>query len=55
MVGEDNVMASADMPHAEGRDSELEEVAEREDIPVDLRRKMLTTNTQRFYKFKDRA
>ncbi len=55
MVGEDNVMASADMPHAEGRDSELEEVAEREDIPAELRRKMLTTNTQRFYKFKDRA
>ena len=53
MVGEDNVMASADMPHSEGRDSELEEVAEREDIPVALRRKMLTSNTERFYGFKD--
>jgi predicted TIM-barrel fold metal-dependent hydrolase len=49
LLGEDHLLASADMPHAEGRDSELEEVLERDDVPARIREKILTTNTLRFY------
>jgi predicted TIM-barrel fold metal-dependent hydrolase len=49
LLGEDRLLASADMPHAEGRDSELEEVLERDDVPARIREKILTTNTLRFY------
>ena len=48
-VGEDCVFASADMPHAEGRESELEEMVERTDLPAGLRDKILSANTLRFY------
>lgn len=51
LLGEDNLLASADMPHAEER-GELEEVAERDDIAVRIRKKILTTNTLRFYDLK---
>jgi predicted TIM-barrel fold metal-dependent hydrolase len=49
LLGEDNLLASADIPHAEGRDGELEEVLERVDILAAIRTKILTTNTLRFY------
>jgi predicted TIM-barrel fold metal-dependent hydrolase len=49
MVGEDYVMASADMPHAEARDNHMTEIAARPDIPTRSREKILTTNTLRFY------
>ena len=52
MVGEDCIFASADMPHAEGRETELEEMVERIDLPVSLREKILSTNTLRFYNLK---
>ena len=52
MVGEDCIFASADMPHAEGRETELEEMVERIDLPASLREKILSTNTLRFYNLK---
>ena len=52
LLGEDHIMGSADMPHAEARDNHLTEIAERKDIPAHVKEKILTHNTARFYGFK---
>jgi len=52
LLGEDHVMGSADMPHAEARDNHLTVIAERMDIPAHVREKILTHNPARFYGFK---
>jgi predicted TIM-barrel fold metal-dependent hydrolase len=52
LIGGDHVMASADMPHAEAREGHMDEIAGREDIPVDIRTKILWDNTLRFYNLK---
>lgn len=49
LLGEDHVMASADIPHAEARDNHLTEIAERADIPEAVRAKILNDNPARFY------
>ena len=52
LIGEDHVMASADIPHAEARDNHLAEIAERKDIEARVKEKILTHNPARFYGFK---
>ncbi|HLI29072.1 MAG TPA: amidohydrolase family protein [Chloroflexota bacterium] len=49
VLGEDRVMASADMPHAEARDNHLEEIQERADLTPAQKEKILTYNPARFY------
>jgi predicted TIM-barrel fold metal-dependent hydrolase len=49
LAGDDHVMASADMPHAEARDNHLDEVSERSDISSAVKEKILTHNPARFY------
>ena len=49
ILGEDRVMASADIPHAEARDNHLNEVAERDDLSPAVKDKILTYNPARFY------
>jgi predicted TIM-barrel fold metal-dependent hydrolase len=52
LVSEDCVMASADIPHAEARDSHLEEIKERHDLSERVRAKILGENPARFYGLK---
>ena len=52
LVGEDYVMASADIPHAEARDNHLAEITERQDIAPHVKEKILTHNPARFYGMK---
>jgi predicted TIM-barrel fold metal-dependent hydrolase len=52
MIGEDHVMASADLPHAEARDNHLAEIAERKDLDAHVKQKILTYNPARFYGLK---
>lgn len=49
MWGEDRVMISSDMPHAELRDSAMDEVLERDDLSESTKRKLLVENALRFY------
>jgi uncharacterized protein len=49
LLGEDAVMASADIPHAEARDSHLNEVSERADLSAAVKEKILSYNPARFY------
>jgi predicted TIM-barrel fold metal-dependent hydrolase len=49
VLGEDHVMASADIPHPEGRENCIGEVLEREDLSDALKRKILCDNPARFY------
>jgi predicted TIM-barrel fold metal-dependent hydrolase len=49
LVGEDCVMASADIPHAEARDNHLEEIKARRDLSDRIRGKILGANPARFY------
>ena len=51
-LGDDYMMASGDVPHAEARDNCMEEIAEREDISEEQKRKILGENARRFYKLK---
>lgn len=52
LIGEDRIMASADMPHAEARDNHLEEITERDDLTAQQKEKILTHNPARFYNLK---
>ena len=52
MLGEDYVMSSADIPHAEAREKHLEIMAAREDLSPHVREKILTHNPARFYGLK---
>lgn len=49
VLGEDHVMASADIPHPEGRENCLGEVLERQDLSAALKEKILSANPARFY------
>jgi hypothetical protein len=51
-LGEDNIMVSEDMPHLEAREGSTKELAERKDIPEDIKRKILSDNPARFYNLK---
>jgi predicted TIM-barrel fold metal-dependent hydrolase len=48
-LGDDQMMASADMPHMEARENSLEDIAEREDLTPEQKRKILGENARRFY------
>lgn len=50
LLGDDYVMMSADMPHGDVPVDLLPSFRERQDIPVESRRKILGTNAARFYK-----
>jgi len=52
LLGEDHVMSSADIPHAEAREKHLEVMARREDLSAHVREKILTHNPARFYGLK---
>jgi predicted TIM-barrel fold metal-dependent hydrolase len=45
-------MVSEDMPHLEAREGSTKELAERKDIPEDIKRKILSDNPARFYNLK---
>ncbi|MBX5490246.1 MAG: amidohydrolase family protein [Chloroflexi bacterium] len=49
VLGEDHVMASADIPHPEGREDCLAEVATRQDLSAAVKEKILSRNPARFY------
>jgi predicted TIM-barrel fold metal-dependent hydrolase len=49
LVGEDYVMTSADMPHAEDVENSIQDILEREDLSADVKRKILSENPARFY------
>ncbi|MBI3077472.1 MAG: amidohydrolase family protein [Deltaproteobacteria bacterium] len=48
-VGEDRIMISADLPHAEARESAVFELTERTDLSESQKQKLLTDNALRFY------
>ena len=50
LVGEDQVLIEGDMPHAEARDTGIQELRERTDIKEDVKRKILRENAIAFYK-----
>lgn len=49
MLGENQVMTSADMPHEEALENSIAEIQERTDIPESLRKKIVTDNPASFY------
>lgn len=49
LVGDDHVMGSADMPHAELRENTMAEIRERGDLAESTKQKLLATNAVRFY------
>jgi uncharacterized protein len=48
MLGEDQVMLSADMPHVEARENSFQEVRERADLSDAVKRKIIGGNAVRF-------
>jgi uncharacterized protein len=48
-LGEDQMMASADIPHVEARENSLQDIAQREDLTDTQKRKILGENPKRFY------
>jgi predicted TIM-barrel fold metal-dependent hydrolase len=48
-VGDDKMMISGDMPHAEARDNSITEIKERGDINEIQKRKILGGNAKRFF------
>lgn len=48
-VGDDRMMISADMPHAEAREGSVKEIQERGDLTEAQKRKILGENARRFY------
>ncbi|MBI3076425.1 MAG: amidohydrolase family protein, partial [Deltaproteobacteria bacterium] len=48
-LGEDHMMASADMPHTEARENTLEEIKARNDITEAQKEKILSRNAIRFF------
>jgi predicted TIM-barrel fold metal-dependent hydrolase len=50
--GEDRVMVSSDMPHAELRDSARDEILARTDLSAGVKRKLLVDNALAFYSLK---
>ena len=50
LVGEDHVMIEGDMPHAEARDTGIQELRERTDLTDTVKQKVLRDNAIAFYK-----
>ncbi len=50
LLGEDQMMVSADMPHGEAREDSMDVIRERKDITDQIKRKILGENAARFYK-----
>ncbi len=48
LLGDDQIMLSADMPHVEARDNSFAEIRERTDIPEAAKPKILGANAARF-------
>ena len=48
MLGEDQIMLSADMPHVEARENSFQEVREREDLTDSVKAKIVGGNAVRF-------
>jgi len=48
-VGDDKMMISGDMPHAEARDNSINEIKERNDISEIQRKTILCENAKRFF------
>ena len=48
-LGEDQMMASADMPHMEARENSLQDISERSDLRAAQKRKILGENARCFY------
>jgi predicted TIM-barrel fold metal-dependent hydrolase len=49
LLGEDQIMASADIPHGEARERSMDIVRERTDLSERAERKILGENAARFY------
>jgi predicted TIM-barrel fold metal-dependent hydrolase len=49
LLGEDQVMASADIPHGEARERSMDVVRARSDLSESAKRKILGENAARFY------
>jgi predicted TIM-barrel fold metal-dependent hydrolase len=49
LLGEDQMMASADIPHGEARERSMEIVRGRTDVSEAAKRKILGANAERFY------
>jgi predicted TIM-barrel fold metal-dependent hydrolase len=49
-LGDDHMMASGDVPHAEARDNCMNEIVERQDITEAQKCKILGENARHFYK-----
>ena len=48
-IGDDKMMISGDMPHAEARDNSITEIKERSDISETQKRKILGENAKKFF------
>jgi predicted TIM-barrel fold metal-dependent hydrolase len=49
LLGEDQMMASADIPHGEARERSMDVVRARSDLSESAKRKILGENAARFY------
>jgi predicted TIM-barrel fold metal-dependent hydrolase len=50
-TGDDKIMISGDMPHAEARENSITEIKERNDISETQKKKILGENAKRFFGF----
>lgn len=50
LLGEDQMMVSADMPHGEAREGSMDIIRERTDLPDPVKKKILGENAARLYK-----
>jgi predicted TIM-barrel fold metal-dependent hydrolase len=48
-IGDDKMMISGDMPHAEARDNSITEIKERNDISGAQKKKILGENAKKFF------
>ena len=49
LLGEDQMIASADIPHGEARERPMDIVRDRSDLSERAKRKILGANAERFY------
>lgn len=49
LVGEDQILIEGDIPHAEARETGIQELRERTDISEDVKQKILRANGLGFY------
>jgi len=50
LIGEGHVMIEGDMPHAEARETGIQEIRERKDLSEGVKRKILRDNAMAFYR-----